>query len=152
MFTSYVKVWGTIVRFRYNYEPADWLIGPQIPPSPWKSYSLVNYTITSPKKSLYPEHLLNYFQSKVLPFDNIVSSSVLRNPISAKDDQLKPKLLKEGGQKRNIKEKDTPTTPNYDTNTYQVTKRFPVGRVSVHKDQTVVHGKMTFFICSAFLI
>ncbi len=92
MFTSYVKVWGTLVRFRYNYEPADW------PPNPSLSMEIILlgelYNNQSKKNSLYPEHLLNYFQSKVLPFDNIVSSSVLRNPTSAKDDQLKPKLLK----------------------------------------------------------
>lgn len=99
----------------------------------------------------------SYLQSKVLPFVNNLSSSVLRNPIFSNICSTERKASQGGGQKRNIKEKDTPTTPNYDTNTYQVTKWSPVGRVSFqvsfrlfHKDQTVVHGKMTFFICSAF--
>lgn len=60
MFTSYVKVWGTIIRFRCNYEPADWLIGPQNPSLSMAIIILGElYINCSPKKkSLYPEHLL----------------------------------------------------------------------------------------------
>lgn len=35
MFTSYVKVWGTIIRFSFNYEPAD------RPPNPSLSMAII---------------------------------------------------------------------------------------------------------------